>query len=381
MSDFIFKIAPNVLLGKQTITRLGSLICDKGSRFILILDPATYEAGCLDKITQSMQNSGLDFFTYDELPNNPDSVTLEEVIKLSRGGCIDGVIACGGEKALNLGRAVAALYNEKNSVYDYVNGEIPTAKALPLICIPTSIRDSFLFCDRSAVIDARSNQIRLLKLQENICDLVIFDGDFSSTLTKNQVAAVALNILCMTFETYLSKKSSFLSDALAEKIFELMSPDESLTNPIAMNDASDLGILECGCMSSMTAALSSLGPVTALAWAVHARYKTSRTLISAILLPYLIEDTLFACDKLVMAAQRFGVVDRNATATEAAAKLAEEVRSRIAKASLPARLKDLSISIEQLALAVNDAVQLEFVQYYSKPINSDTLFNLVKLAY
>ena len=160
-----------------------------------------------------------------------------------------------------------------------------------------------------------------------------------------------------------------------------MSPDESLTNPIAMNDASDLGILECGCMSSMTAALSSLGPVTALAWAVHARYKTSRTLISAILLPYLIEDTLFACDKLVTAAQRFGVVDRNATATEAAAKLAEEVRSRIAKASLPARLKDLSISIEQLALAVNDAVQLEFVQYYSKPVNSDTLFNLVKLAY
>ena len=346
MSDFIFKIAPNVLLGKQTITRLGSLICDKGSRFILILDPATYEAGCLDKITQSMKNSNLDFFTYDELPNNPDSVTLEEVIKLSRGGCIDGVIACGGEKALNLGRAVAALYNEKNSVYDYINGEIPTAKALPLICIPTSIRDSFLFCDRSAVIDARSNQIRLLKLQNNICNLVIFDGDFSSTLTKNQVAAFELNILCMAFETYLSKKSSFLSDALAEKIFELMSPDESLTNPIAMNDASDLGILECGCMSSMTAALSSLGPVTALAWAVHARYKTSRTLISAILLPYLIEDTLFACDKLVTAAQRFGVVDRNATATEAAAKLAEEVRSRIAKASLPARLKDLSISIE-----------------------------------
>ena len=381
MSDFIFKIAPNVLLGKQTITRLGSLICDKGSRFILILDPATYEAGCLDKITQSMQNSKLDFFTYDELPNNPDSVTLEEVIKLSRGGCIDGVIACGGEKALNLGRAVAALYNEKNTIYDFINGEIPTSKPIPLICIPTSIRDSFLFCDRSAVIDARSNQIRLLKLQDNICDLVIFDGDFSSTLTKNQVAAVALNILCMTFETYLSKKSSFLSDALAEKIFELMSPDESLTNPIAMNDASDLGILECGCMSSMTAALSSLGPVTALAWAVHARYKTSRTLISAILLPYLIEDTLFACDKLVTAAQRFGVVDRNATATEAAAKLAEEVRSRIAKASLPARLKDLSISIEQLALAVNDAVQLEFVQYYSKPINSDTLFNLVKLAY
>ena len=370
-----------VLLGKQTVTRLGSLICDKGSRFILILDPATYEAGCLDKITQSMQNSGLDFFTYDELPNNPDSVTLEEVIKLSRGGCIDGVIACGGEKALNLGRAVAALYNEKNSLYDYINGEIPTSKSLPLICIPTSIRDSFLFCDRSAVIDARSNQIRLLKLQDNICDLVIFDGDFSSTLTKNQVAAVALNILCMTFETYLSKKSSFLSDALAEKIFELMSPDESLTNPIAMNDASDLGILECGCMSSMTAALSSLGPVTALAWAVHARYKTSRTLISAILLPYLIEDTLFACDKLVTAAQRFGIVDQNASATEAAAKLAEEVRSRIAKASLPARLKDLSISIEQLALAVNDAVQLEFVQYYSKPINSDTLFNLVKLAY
>ena len=43
--------------------------------------------------------------------------------------------------------------------------------------------------------------------------------------------------------------------------------------------------------------------------------------------------------------------------------------------------KELSVSIEQLAVAVNDASQLDFVPFYAKPVSADVLFNLVKQAY
>lgn len=381
MSDFVFRISPNILLGTQTITRLGALAMPYGTRFLLILDPATKEVGCPDKIRQSLSDTGIDFITYDEMPNNPDTTTLEQVIKLARSACIHGIIACGGEKALNLGRGVASLFNETKGIYDFVNGDMPSAQTLPLICIPTAIRDSFLFYERCATIDARSNQVCLLKMQDAITKLVIFDVSLCNTLSKSQIASISLNLLCMVFESYFSNRSTFFSDAIAEKTFELLAPSSNLTDPLAMPDSVDLSLLQCGCLSSLSVALSAPGPVTALAFAVHARYKVSRTLVSSILMPYLIEEAVFSSKKLVRAAKLLGAAGETCTTDEAATLLAENIRGRIARAGLPARLKELSLSIEQLAVAVNDAVTLDFVQYYAKPVSSDSLFNLVKQAY
>lgn len=381
MSDSYFKMAPNILLGSQTISRLGTLASTIGTRFLVILDPAIKEAGTNDKIKQILEDSSVNYFIYDELPNNPDSTTLESVLTLARSSCTDAIIACGGEKALNLGRGIASLINETKTVCDCLDGYQPTSKSLPLILIPTAIRDTFMFYERCAIIDARNSKIGLIKTQEGIAKIVIFDPTLSTTLTKNQISSISLNVLCIAYESYFSNRSSFISDAIAEKTLELMAPTANLTDPLANLDTVDENLLECGCMASLAASLSAPGPITALAFAIHARYKISRTLISAILLPYLIEESVFNGNKLITAAKKLGVIGESCSEKDAAAMLAENIRGRIAKAGLPARLKDLSISIEQLAVAANDAVQLDFVQYYGKPTSAENLFDLIKQAY
>lgn len=381
MSDFILKISPNILIGSQTISRLGTETAKHTKRCLLIIDPSIKEAGLSDKIKQILSDNGVDFLTYDELPNNPDTATLAYVIKLAKGACIEGVVACGGEKALNLGRGVAALLNEEKPLSDFIKGDQPTKKALPFIAVPTAVRDTFMFYERCAIIDSRSSAISLIKTQDSLTKLAIFDVNLCSSLSKNQIASFCLNIMCMAYEAYFSGRSSFLSDAVAEKIFELMAPATNLTDPLASPDNVDTNLLQCGALSSLAISLSAPGPITALAFAIHARYKTSRTLVCAILLPYLIEESVFNSTKLIETAKRMKVVSENCAPEEAASLLAENIRGRIAKAGLPARLKELSLSMEQLAVAVNDAVQLDFVQYYSKPVSSDSLFNLVKQAY
>lgn len=39
MSDFIFRISPNVVLGSYTLSRLGQQVKEWGTRFMLIIDP------------------------------------------------------------------------------------------------------------------------------------------------------------------------------------------------------------------------------------------------------------------------------------------------------------------------------------------------------
>jgi alcohol dehydrogenase len=61
--------------------------------------------------------------------------------------------------------------------------------------------------------------------------------------------------------------------------------------------------------------------------------------------------------------------------------LAEYVRQHIAKANLPARLKDLNVSIEQLSLSAEDGGELDLITTVQRSMTSDDLFDLIKQAF
>ena len=51
MTDFIFKISPNIILGPYTVIRLGQNALEWGSRYMVIMDPILKETGTAEKIT------------------------------------------------------------------------------------------------------------------------------------------------------------------------------------------------------------------------------------------------------------------------------------------------------------------------------------------
>jgi alcohol dehydrogenase len=90
----------------------------------------------------------------------------------------------------------------------------------------------------------------------------------------------------------------------------------------------------------------------------------------------------FKTDRVVKVAKTYRVeFSSEATKEEICKAFADEIRQRLAKANLPTRLKDLSISIEQLSLAVEDASRLDYINTLPRSMSSDDLFKLIKMAY
>ena len=147
MADFIFKISPNIVLGSYTVSRLGQYAQEFGKKFMVILDPILKEQGVSQKIVQSLENRGLNFFTFDELPVTADTEVIKTTLNLARQAHVDGIIAAGGGKTLSIAKCVSTLYNESRDLYYFADGEIPLAQPLPLICVPTTCRDCFVFTD------------------------------------------------------------------------------------------------------------------------------------------------------------------------------------------------------------------------------------------
>ena len=382
MADFSFKVSPNILLGSYAASRIGSSVLSYGTKFMLIVDPILRENGSAEKITKALDDKKIDYFIFDELSKGGDSEILERCLKLAREAHVHGVIALGGGRPIAIARGICALYNEIHDLYDFLDGARPVTAPLPLICVPTTIRDSFVFTDSIPLVDARSSTLKLLKAQSGISKLVLFDPTLTATLTENQTESMALETLCLAAESYLSQRENFFSDMIAEKSIELFSFALDGSQTLTVTTPKEELLSQAGCMASLAAATSSIGIASLLAMCINARYKISRSLVTTILFPYMIEECAkFKAGRIAYLAKKMNVAQTEQTDEEAAHAFAENIRQRIAKANLPARLKDLSISLEQLALAAEDAGQLDSVNSLPRSMNSDDLFGLIKTAF
>lgn len=381
MADFVFRVSPNVIIASYSASRLGQFSQEFGKRFMLVMDPVLRAVGAADKIIKPLSDHGLDYFIFDELEETADTKTADAALKLARASQIQGVISAGGGKTAGIARAVAALFYGKGDIYSFIDGQEDTPKTtLPFISLCTTCRDPYIFTDRVPLADSRSNKLRFLKVPNGLCKAAVFDPNLFVTLTENQIQSMSLESLCLAAESYLSQKANFFSDMLAEKSAQLIHLALDGSESLSVSTPKEELLAQGGAMASIASSASSFGPAGILALAINARFKISRSLVTSILFPYVIEDCAkFKSEKTARFAKSFGIAEQEDAATAGA--LAENIRQRMAKANLPTRLKDLSISIEQLALAAEDAGNSEYINSLPRSMTSDNLFELIKAAF
>ena len=383
MADLQFKVSPNIVLGTYISSRLGLYAKEWGDRYMVIVDPVLKEVRNMDTLYDSLATRYINYFTFDEVDFSSDSETVRRALVLARDAHVQGVIAIGGSAVLSIARTVCALFNESRVIYDFFDGEIISAEPLPLIAVPSTIRSPFLFTEYVPLIDARSRQLRVLKVQNTLCKLALFDPNLHVSLSNNQMKAIALETLGIAVEAYLSQKANFFSDMFAEKAIELLGSYMNASEGEVSACSPEVLLSDGGCLASLAITSSSVGPATLMGLAVCARYKISRSLPASILFPYMLEDVAaFKRDKIVRVAQILGIQEDGSTDKDkVVALLAERIRHWIALANLPARLKDLSLTLEQFTIAAEDAGQLELMSGMPCSMGTDDLFNLMKRAF
>lgn len=382
MTDFIFRIQPNIMLGTHIISRVGQSILDYGSKFMLLCDPVLRDVDLIDKVVDSLEEKQISLFVFDEIPSSATSEALEQALSLARGAYVDGIITLGGIKTASLGRSVAALYRETGLLYDYLDGKPATTDPLPFFSIMTTCRDPFLFTEFTPVIDGRNRQVKLLKIKSGFTKIVFSDPNLFGTLPKNTSISILMDTLSLAIEAYISTKSNFFSDTVLEKSIELLT--QSLDATLALSSVASPATLAAqgGILAALGCGMTSPGASTALALSVNARYKISKSLVSTIMLPYLLEDSINSrVEKLDRISKIMGAGRDGMTKEESAQALITHLRDLLAQTNMPTRLKDLNLAIEDLVAAAEDVGSLEIMNFIPRALSTDDLFDLIKQAF
>ena len=381
MADFIFKISPNVILGSYTSSRLGQFAKEWGTRFMILVDPILDEFGITNKVTSALQERNVDFILYDEIPTAPDTSVIERVLALAKDSHIHGIIAVGGTRISNLARTVSALFHELHTVYDFLEGATPSTNALPLILVPTTLCDPFIFSDRTPIIDGRNRHVKMFRTQQGLCKLAIFDPSLTVSFTDSQHTSMMLHTLCIAVEAYCSQRSNYFSDGIIEKALSILGSVIHDTDEVLPNPREDI-FVQASSLISLAAACSSIGVGSGVSLAINARHKISRSLISTVMFPHMIEEiATYKTERLVKIVDLLKLDVHATTNSEKIAALTEFVRNRIALRNLPARLKDLSITMEQLGIVAENTAELAGMYSFSRSMTADDIFDMIKSAY
>ena len=382
MSDFSFQIPQKVLLSSYGIIRLGEFVQEWGDKFMIVMDPILTQVDAGEKITKPLTDRKLDFFTFSDIEGPADTKTLDSVLKLARQAHIDGIVAAGGSKAISLGRAVAKLYNDTREIYTALEKDDVVTPPLPIVCVPTTIRDRFMFTKAIPLVDSRSSALRIMHSVSCAGDTIICDPNLTLSLANNQTSSIALETMALIIEAYISPRANFFSDMAAEKAMELYALAYYGTESLDVTTPREELMSQAGLMASLASATSSLGITSLLAVCINSRFATPSALVAAILLPYIVDDAAkFRLGRLAHAARILKATEDGTDDTKAAVDLADQIRKNLAAYNLPARLKDLNLSLEQLSLAAEDAGKTEFIHSLPRSMSSDDLFALIKTAY
>ncbi len=383
MSDFVFKLSPNIISGNYSLARIGEEAVKYGSNFMFIVDPFFENMSIIEKIKTILAEKNISLFIFNGFGKSSDSDVVERALSLAKGAHIHGVIACGDMVACAIGRAIAALYNEEGSIYNYIEGEPITANPLPFIQIPTACHDPFLFGSTTHIVDARNRNTVLLKIPEDICKLVVFDSNAYASLTESALTAMIFAGLGTAFEAYTSKKANFFSETVLGKAVEtfVISLDPNHKKLIGL-PREEL-VAQATCLSAIGIASSAPGLGTAISISAGGRYRISSSIIATVLLPHIVKDAISSSlTKTLAIARMLGEsMPEGGDAVETSERGIEEIRRRLTGANLPIRLKDIDLSIESLVPVSEDAAKLYFMNYNPRPMSNHDIFEIIKQAF
>ena len=381
MSNFTFKLSSNIILGNYSIAKIGSEAVQFGKKFLFVVDPLLHETGISKKIITALEERGISVLVFDGVKRYADSEIIESALSLARKVFVDAVIVSGGMGPVAIGRAVASLYNETGSIYDFIDGKPCTAEPLPFIEVPSTCREPFTFTPFSPIVDVRSRKINLLKIRNDLCKLCVFDPACYSNLAPNATIATILQGVSIAFEGYISTRSNFLSETILGKAIDLFLQSLSLPSGNAV-ESNETMIAEAACLTAIGISFSSPGLGSAIALACAGRYNISSSVVGTIILPHILTNALTSnLDKLVRIGRMLGVDTQGVDPVVVAQAAIEEIRRRLAQANLPTRLKDVNLTMDQLIAISEDAASLSLMNYIPKPMRSDDIFELLKQAY
>lgn len=384
MSIFEFSIPTKIEFGIDSITRLGHFVSSLGDRVIIVAENVLTKAGVVRNIENILKGKGFDSILYDAVFPDADSNVIDEVALIARKSKANVVIGAGGSRTCNIAKVVAFLCENGGDISDYIHGKEGNGTRAPYIEIPTTFREVYSLTNTAFITDAYDQMNKVLVLRGLNTDILLSDPAIMSVMPIKTAVYVALDILALSTEGYISLKVNPLVEPVLLRGVEIVY--YNLLNYI--KNPHDVTIREklctAGLFTSIANIITGFGIGFALSMGLNGKKRISKSIVTSILMPHVMEYNLSAsASRLAKVGRVMGKNIENVPETEAALLAIEAVREfkENIGIGLIQKLSQLDLQKDDLAEAAEVAIHFEDINSVPRKASFENLMEILENAY
>ena len=216
--DFNFISPKNIYFGSGKIEILPEIINPSVTKIFLVLSKSAICNDAVSRILDELKNR-YDVKIFDKVKGEPDLELIEECTSMVKAQKSDLIISIGGGSVIDTAKAAAGFSVNSGKLTDYIEG-VGTGKALvntPIehIAVPTT-SGTGAEMTKNAVIKGKGQKFkRSFRHDKLIPSSVIIDPMLTVSVPKTTTSYSGMDAITQLIESYISKKSNVLTDALA----------------------------------------------------------------------------------------------------------------------------------------------------------------------
>ena len=306
-------------------------------------DPDLIRFGVTKKVTDVMDEAGMDYEIYSDIKPNPTIENVQSGVAAFKASGADYIIAIGGGSSMDTAKAVGIII--RNPEFEDVRsleGVAPTKNpCVPIIAIPTTAGTAAEVTINYVITDVERQRKFVCVDTHDIPVIAVVDPDIMSSMPKGLTAATGMDALTHAIEGYITKGAWEMTDMFHLKAIEIIS--RSLRGAVADTPEGREGMALGQYVAGMGFSNVGLGIVHSMAHSLGAVYDTPHGVANAILLPTVMEyNAPCTGEKYREIARAMGVAGVDAMSQEEYRRAAvDAVKKLSADVGIPADLKEI----------------------------------------
>jgi alcohol dehydrogenase len=384
IKKFTFLCKPEVIYGEGAIKNLPDVIKSLGGkRLLLVLDKHLSKSRIAEEIYQTLKENSLDFVVFDNIEGEPSTETGDECAKLGKKEGCDIVCGIGGGSTLDTAKAAAVIITNGGSVRDYQGLDKVPGPGLPKIMVPTTAGTGSEVTFTAVFIRKDEKKKGGINSKYLYPEVAILDPLLTLSVPPSITASTGLDALCHAIESFISKKATFLTEAVSLSAIKLIW--ENL--PSVYENVSDVkkraGMLYGSFLAGVGLANAGVTAVHSISYPLGGVFGVPHGVGNGLLLPYVLEfDLPEVAEKINWVCEYVGGNTlKGNNELESAIRFIEETKKLLKRFNIP-RLKELGISKDVFPALAEDAMKVAVpIENNPKPITAEDIIKIYNAAY
>lgn len=347
------------LFGQGTIQETGSRLKDVGAKkTLLVTDEGLFKLGIADQIVEIIKAFGIEVEVYPKAEPNPTDKNVADGVKAFKSAGCDSLVSLGGGSAHDAAKGIGLVASNGGTIHDYEGVDKSKNPLVPLIAINTTAGTASEMTKFTIITDVERH-VKMAIIDKHVTPLVsINDPALMVGLPPALTAATGLDALTHAVEAYVSTAATPMTDACAEKVFELI--PEYL--PRAFANGQDIEAREKMVYAQFLAGMAfnnaSLGYVHAISHQMGGFYNLPHGVCNALLLPHVCRYNLVGReDRFATIAIYLGESVEGLSKREAAEKAIAAIERLSKDLNIPSGFAELGAKEEDIPTLAENAMK------------------------